>query len=599
MLTENQIRALPERIAQRLSDINTEYLESIGEVLKKIGELRPSDIHKLKRLYDYGADMHRISLKLAEVSKKNINDIYEIFDIIAKDNYFSAEIFYEAKGKTFIPYEENENLKSYVKSLAKQTVNEYVNITQHTAFAIFADKNGKSIAPLFSSNKNKVATSLSDTYTKVIDYAVTKVQTGVTDYNSAIREVVNSLADSSIRTVDYATGYSRRLDTAVRQNVLWGIKQCNQNTADFIGEEFGADGYEISYHSHPRPSHADMGGKSYAIGKARTVNGIFYPSFSEVEELLQEYNCLHFKFPILLGISQPAIDKNELEQLKAEDKKVFGFEGKEYTKYEASQLQRKIENEIRHQKDRAIIAKTVGARETQEAAQMRINLLASKYSKLSKASGLSTKVERMQVKGFKSVKLNEVERGISKKIKNFTSENIINLDYINSKDYKNKFNNLPFNKRVNAAVYKQSKSMLQHRNGTYFEDISLIDSNTGQVLITSFNNNTENEVLYSKKAERIIKENEDGLISVHNHGTNNPPTGSDLVSAGHRKYKGGVVACHNGDVYWYKVGNRPFSSETFSKRVDNYMQKGYNEREAFKATLNYYKQNYGIDWGEV
>ncbi len=408
MLNERQIELLPERIYQRLNNINTEYLESIGKVIKDIGELRPSDVHKLQRMYEYGSDVDTITQKLAKASEKNIEEIYEIFDIVAKENYNYARPFYEAKGKTFIPYEENENLKGYVKSLAKQTVNEYVNLTQHTAFAIFSDKNGKSIAPLFSANKNKVATSLSDTYTKVIDYAVTKVQTGVTDYNSAIREVVNSLADSGIRTVDYATGYSRRLDTAVRQNVLWGIKQCNQNSADFVGEEFGADGYEISYHSHPRPSHADMGGKSYAIGKARTVNGIFYPSFSDVEELLQEYNCLHFKFPILLGISQPAIDKKELEQLKMDDKQTFEFEDKEYTKYEASQLQRKIETEIRHQKDRAIIAKAAGERETQEAAQLRINLLASKYSKLSKASGLPTKMERMQVKGFKSVKVDKM-----------------------------------------------------------------------------------------------------------------------------------------------------------------------------------------------
>lgn len=403
MLNERQIELLPERIYQRLNNINTECLESIGKVIKDIGELRPSDVHKLQRMYEYGSNVDAITQKLAKASEKNIEEIYEIFDIVAKENYNYARPFYEAKGKPFIPYEENENLKDYVKSLAKQTVNEYVNLTQHTAFAVFADKNGKSIAPLFSSNKNKVATSLSDTYTKVIDYAVTKVQTGVTDYNSAIREVVNSLADSGIRTVDYATGYSRRLDTAVRQNVLWGIKQCNQNSADFIGADFGADGYEISYHSHPRPSHEEMGGQQYAIGKARMINGIHYPSFSDVEGLLQEYNCLHFEFPILLGISQPAIDKKELKQLKADDKQTFEFEGKEYTKYEASQLQRKIETEIRHQKDRAIIAKAAGERDTQEAAQMRINLLTSKYAKLSKASGLPTKMERMQVKGFKGV----------------------------------------------------------------------------------------------------------------------------------------------------------------------------------------------------
>ena len=300
MLSNEQINMLPERIYQRLNNINTEYLTSIGNVIRKINELRPKDVHQLKRLYDYGADMHRISLKLAEVSKKNINDIYEIFDIIAKDNYSSAETFYKAKNIPFIPYEKNEGLQEYVKSLAKQTVGEYVNLSQHTAFAVF-DKGGKSIAPLFAANKDKIATSLSNTYTKIVDYAVSKVQMGGESYGKAIKDICKAMANSGIRTVDgvkkadYATGYSRRLDTAVRQNVLWGVKQCNQNTADQIGEEFGADGYEVSYHSNPRESHADMAGKQFAKGPARTVNGVFYPSFEEVAEpLLNEFNCLHF-----------------------------------------------------------------------------------------------------------------------------------------------------------------------------------------------------------------------------------------------------------------------------------------------------------------
>ena len=212
-----------------------------------------------------------------------------------------------------------------------------------------------------------------------------------------MREVIKAMADSGIRTVDYATGYSRRLESAVRQNILWGVKQCNQNTADMIGEDFGRDGYEISYHSHPRPSHADMGGKQYAIGPARTINGKHYPSFEkEAEPLLNDYGCLHFKFSILLGISRSAYSDEQLAQFKAEDNRKFEFEGKEYTRYEASQLQKRIESEVRRQKDRANIAKAAGDDVMRREAQYRINLLTSKYAKLSKESGLPAKMERLK-----------------------------------------------------------------------------------------------------------------------------------------------------------------------------------------------------------
>ena len=397
MLNEHQINFLPERIAQRISDINSEYLENIGTVIKKIGELRPKDVHQLQRMYNYGADMEKVIAKLSSVSGKNVQEIYDIFDIVAKENYDYSEPFYKAQGLKFIPYEDNESLQRYVNSLAKQTVDEYINITQHTAFAVFA-KDGKSIAPLFEANKNKLATSLSDTYTKLVDYAVTKVQLGEESYQKAKKDIVKAMVNSGIKTVDYATGYSRSIESAVRQNILWGVKQCNQNTADMIGEDFGADGYEVSYHSNPRPSHADMGGRQFAKGPARTVKGVYYPSFEEkAEPLLNEYGCLHFKFSILLGISVPAYTKEQLEEFKARDKQTFEFEGKPYTMYKGKQLQGDIESAIKYQKDLANTAKKAGDDDLRREAQYNINVLTNKYAKLSEASGLPTRMERVKI----------------------------------------------------------------------------------------------------------------------------------------------------------------------------------------------------------
>ena len=428
MLNEHQINFLPERIAQRIDDINSEYLENIGSIINKIGELRPKDVHQLQRMYNYGADMEKVIAKLSSVSGKNAQEIYDIFNIVAKENYDYAEPFYKAQGMKFIPYEDNESLQRYVNSLAKQTVDEYINITQHTAFAVFS-KDGKSIAPLFEANKNKLATSLSDTYTKIVDYAVTKVQLGEESYTKAMRDVIKAMASSGIKTVDYAIGYSRNLESAVRQNILWGVKQCNQNTADMIGEEFGADGYEIDYHSNPRPSHAEMGGRQYAKGPARTVKGVYYPSFEkEAEPLLNEYGCLHFKFSILLGISVPAYSKKQLAEYKARDKQTFEFEGHKYTAYEGKQLQGRIESAIKYQKDLANTAKKYGDDDLRREAQYNINVLTNKYAKLSEVSGLPTRMERLQVAGFKPVKAvdKSVKSGIIKEELTMASSRYLN-----------------------------------------------------------------------------------------------------------------------------------------------------------------------------
>ncbi len=405
MLSENTLNALPEAIYQRLNAINTECLNRIGQKVKEIGQLSRGDSRKLQRIQTYGAE--DIERELERITAKNTREIYGIIDAVAKDIYTSAAPLYDAKGLEQIPYAENRNLLRYVESIARQTVGEYINLTQHTAFCIFgADGTTNSF---FKANSNKIPTSLSETYTRVIDEAVTAAQTGLTDYYSAMRRTMKALADSGVRTVDYATGYSRRLDTSVRQNVLWGVKQCAQGVSDQVGEELGTDGWEISYHSNPRPSHEDMGGRQYTAGDTGvTISGKYYPPFKggaeSPEALLKDYNCLHYKFPILLGISEPVYDDDELAALKANDKRTIEYEGKTYTGYEATQVQRKLETEIRRQKDRANLAAACGDDDMRREAQEKINQLTRHYANFSKAAGLPTHMERMRVAGFHRVK---------------------------------------------------------------------------------------------------------------------------------------------------------------------------------------------------
>lgn len=73
--------------------------------------------------------------------------------------------------------------------------------------------------------------------------------------------------------------------------------------------------------------------------------------------------------------------------------------------YQGSQLQRRIELNIRKQKDTQILARASGDTELIEQSQNKIRLLTSKYNDLCKASGLLPKKQRMQVLGYRKVKV--------------------------------------------------------------------------------------------------------------------------------------------------------------------------------------------------
>ena len=88
---------------------------------------------------------------------------------------------------------------------------------------------------------------------------------------------------------------------------------------------------------------------------------------------------------------------------------------------------------------------------------------------------------------------------------------------------------------------------------------------------------------------------------MHNHPTENPPTGSDFASLGYHGYHSGVVVCHNGKVYWYKVGDKPFTRGEMDRRIEKYKQSvcGYTNEEVYERVLNEFKEEYGVEWREI
>ena len=118
---------------------------------------------------------------------------------------------------------------------------------------------------------------------------------------------------------------TRRLDTVVRQNLLWGAKQASTEYNTMIGDELGADGVEIDAHSNPRESHMFMQGQQYSLHGKKTINSVVYEDFeaSGASSALQDYGCLHYRTPILLGISEPRFSKEQLSQIEADNKKQY------------------------------------------------------------------------------------------------------------------------------------------------------------------------------------------------------------------------------------------------------------------------------------
>ena len=134
MIDERLIDKLVERLVNRIEEGNAYTLQKIGESIKQIGTLSASKAHQLAQVLKYGGNFDKIVKKLAQITELNLNDIYEIFEEVAKSDYAFSKQFYDYKGVKYIPYEQNIALQRQVKALARLTAEQYVNFSNTLAY---------------------------------------------------------------------------------------------------------------------------------------------------------------------------------------------------------------------------------------------------------------------------------------------------------------------------------------------------------------------------------------------------------------------------------------------------------------------------------
>ena len=390
MKDDKKLELLLERFYNRFNQYNTKVLEKMGEAIKKFDGISPTNAHKIAQQLKHGTDIDDLIEELSKLSGKSIKDIEEAFDLVAKENVEFAEVCAKAKNMEFVDYKDNDQLKRLVKGIAGETNATFKNISRAKAIGfVLKDADG-----------NKIFKDLKKTYNDLIDEAVFNVTTGTTDYQSAMRGGIKQLADSGVKIheekVGYKSGYNVRIDSAVRQNVLTGIRQVNLEVQKQVGREYGANGIEISAHSPCAEDHLPIQGKQYSNAEFKKLN-------ASLERPIGEYNCRHFVFSIVLGVNQPSYSDNMLNQMNRESKSIVEYEGKKYTAYEATQVQRKLETAIRKEKDRQIIARASGDKDGVGIAQSNISVLTRKYNDFSKVAGLDTYKNRLAVSGYKRV----------------------------------------------------------------------------------------------------------------------------------------------------------------------------------------------------
>lgn len=408
MLSEEVIDKVVERLTNRIEKANTYILTEMGKSVNRIETISPSKRHQLIQIMKYGGDYDKIVKKLAEITQRNVYDIYEIFDEVAKNDYRFAKQFYDYRGIKYIPYSQNKALQNQIRALASLTANEYLNFTNTKAlgFGWVDDKTGE-----------VTYKGLQDTYYDLLDEAVLSISQGKETFDSAMYRQLKNIGESGLKVI-YESGRAVRLDSVVRMNIKSALTTMHMEMQEQLGKEFDSDGIEISVHLNPAEDHEEAQGKQFTndefkklqdTGKATAYDGTDIDLHLELKSgdsaltyrPIGTMNCYHYIFSIILGVSKPQYSNEQLQEIREKNNDGFELDGKHYTNYQGTQLQRKLETEIRKQKDDYIIAKAGNNKELMSESQSKLKILANKYNELNKASGLKPKLNRLRVQGYK------------------------------------------------------------------------------------------------------------------------------------------------------------------------------------------------------
>lgn len=185
----------------------------------------------------------------------------------------------------------------------------------------------------------------------------------------------------------------------------------------------------------------------------------------------------------------------------------------------------------------------------------------------------------------------------------------VNWNAVKGEEYKKKFKEVCDDENVSKTLHSKSLDILKHRQGTDYEDMYLINRFTGKTVASQtkveYTKGIPEElkhkcVWYNDEIMRVLSKSPgDTFITIHNHAENKPPSGGDFDGAFKNGYYAGLNICHDGTVYYYKVGVKRFSGNLYDATVAKYINMGYTEQEAYESALNQFARDYGITWRKL
>lgn len=375
MLSPEYLDAAPGALLELLRQLEDDILRDAARRIGSAGQITDTAQYQLWRLDQLEGLREDVIKLLAQYSGQTEEELRRIFQTSGTDALAQDDEIYQAAGLTPPPVNDSPALVNLLNAGYDQTRGTWQNLTATTANTVTGQ------------------------FEQALDRAWLQVASGAFDYRSAIKRAVDALAQD-MAYITYPSGHQDTLEVAARRAVLTGVNQTAGKLQVRRMEDMGCSFVETTAHPGARPEHALWQGRVFHRGGAVTVDGVEYPDFVSATGYgtgpgLCGWNCRHNFFPFFPGISPRAYTQEKLAEYSARD---MEYQGKKYTRYELSQIQRGLERGVRKWKRRYLAEEAAGLDTTQAAARLRT--AREKLRQFARETGLDLDGARIGVSGF-------------------------------------------------------------------------------------------------------------------------------------------------------------------------------------------------------
>ena len=320
MLTEKDFIKIEKQAIEIYQNLELQIIEEIATRIANFGYANTVVINNLKIAEEMGFLYQDIIRLVAEYNNTTVEEVNRIFYEAGEKSLKFDDQIYKENGLNPVPLKQSESIKQTMNATIIRTAGNLQNLCMTTA-----------------------STAQSQFY-NAINMAYMETSTGVKSYTQAIVDEIKKLSKQGA-VIEYPSGAKRSLESAIRTNVVTAVNQNCGKLQELRADEVGCDLMELSAYSGARPEHAKWQGKIVSRSGKRGYLSLRDIGYGEVTGF-KGVNCHHDWYPYFEGSTRTYTN----EQLKKWQNEKVTYNGQQISVYEATQIQRKIERQIRQDK---------------------------------------------------------------------------------------------------------------------------------------------------------------------------------------------------------------------------------------------------------